>query len=121
MYNYDRVLQCQSSNYYIHQVSEFVPLPLNIDDTITVCPGTIIVWGDDKVPDQSGEGMLYEWSIQDNKQYCASVQGSHFMNSVTLAGNVISTPTTFYVKLRRTTILRRILSSAPTPSTVSPR
>lgn len=102
VYNYDRVLQCQSSNYYIHQVSEFVPLPLNIDDTVTVCPGTIIVWGDDKVPDQSGEGMLYEWSIQDNKQYCASVQGSHFMNSVTLAVNVISTPTTFYVKLRRT-------------------
>ena len=127
VYNYDRVLQCQSSNYYVHQVSEFAPLPLNINDTITVCPGTIIVWGDDKVPDQSGEGMLYEWSIQDNKQNCASVQGSHFMNRVTLAVNLISTPNLFYVKLRRTYcginldnyIYIRVENGTQTPATIT--
>ena len=101
VYNYDRVLQCQSSDYYVHRVDEFVPAPLNIPANITVCPNSLIVWGDNEIPDQSDAGMLYEWTIQDNKQYCASVQGSHLTNSVTWAVNNIA-PTTFYVKLTRT-------------------
>ena len=101
VYNYDRVLQCQSSDYYVHQVSELVPVPLHIPANITVCPNSLIVWGDNEIPDQSDEGMLYEWTIQNDKQYCASVQGSHLSSSVTWAVNNIA-PTTFYVKLTRT-------------------
>jgi PKD repeat protein len=101
VYNYDRVLQCQSSDYYVHQVSELVPAPLHIPADITVCPNSLIVWGDNEIPDQSNEGMLYEWTIQEDKQYCASVQGSHLSSSVTWAVNNIA-PTTFYVKLTRT-------------------
>ena len=103
VYNYDRVLQCQSADYYVHTMEEFVPADLSLPTNITVCPGTIISWGDAEVPDQSGEGMLYEWSIEETNQRCASVQGSHFSNRITLAINEgINLSTTFYVKLRRT-------------------
>lgn len=102
VYNYDRVLQCQSSNYHVHQVDELTPAHLNIPANITVCPNSLIVWGDNEIPDQSSEGMLYEWTIQDNMQHCASVQGSHLSNNVTWAINEIATPATFYVKLTRT-------------------
>lgn len=101
VYNYDRVLQCRSSNYYIHQMTALAPAPLNFPQNITVCPETIITWDNSNVPDQSSEGVLYEWSIEENKQYCASVYGSQFSSGVTLIINNI-TPTTFYVKLRRT-------------------
>lgn len=102
VYNYDRVLQCQSTSYYVHQVSELVPAPIHIPGQITVCPNSLIVWGNDAVPDQSSEGMLYEWTIQDDMQYCASIQGSHLSNSVVLAVNDITTPASFYVTLTRT-------------------
>lgn len=102
VYNYDRVLQCLSADYYVHQMTEFEPAHLNIPPNITVCPGTVITWGDNEIPDQSSEGMLYEWSLEEFKQHCASVQGSHLSNNITLLINNITTPTTFYVNLRRT-------------------
>ena len=101
VYNYDMVLQCQSADYYVHTMDEFEPLPMNIPPNITVCPGTVITWDDNNVPDQSFEGMLYEWSIEQYKQYCASVQGSQFDNNITLAVNNITTPVTFTVALER--------------------
>lgn len=102
VYNYDRVLQCQSTDYYVHQVDILTPAHLNIPDNITSCPNSVIFWDDNVIPDQSGEGMLYEWTIEENKQYCASVIGSHLSNTVTLAVNDIQTPASFYVKLTRT-------------------
>ena len=101
VYNYDRRLQCRSSDYYVHTVTPLMPDSVLIPSTITVCPGTVITWGTDVVPDQRAEGMLYEWTIESTKQYCASVQGSHLEPGVTLVVNKISTPTTFYVRLRR--------------------
>ena len=127
VYNYDRVLQCQSSDYYVHQVEELEPASLNIPANITVCPNSLIVWGDDEIQDQSNEGMLYKWTIQSSKQNCASVQGSHLTNKVTWAINQIPTPTTFYVKLTRTycgnsvdtIIYIRVIDSSHTALTIS--
>ena len=101
VYNYDRVLQCMSSDYYVHQVDEFEPAPMHIPANITACPGTVITWGDAEVPDQNDEGMLYRWSLEDNKQYCASAQGSPLHSGVTLVINEIQTPVTFTVNLER--------------------
>lgn len=101
VYNYDRVLQCKSANHYVHQVTALTPAPLSLPSPITACPGTEIDWTA-AVPDQRGDGMLYEWTIQDTKQYCASVQGSHLDPGITLAVNEISTPDQFSITLRRT-------------------
>lgn len=101
VYNYDRRLQCRSTDYYVHTVTPLMPDSVLIPSSITVCPGTVITWGTDVVPDQRAEGMLYEWTIEETKQYCASVQGSHLEPGVTLVVNKIATPTTFYVRLRR--------------------
>lgn len=101
VYNYDRVLQCRSATPYVHQVLPLMPEPLNIPSPITVCPGSLIVWGDVEVPDQSREAMLYEWTMDHNKQYCASVVGSHLDNGVTLAVNETNPLTSFYVNLER--------------------
>lgn len=84
VYHYDRTLQCRSSNYLVHTVAPLTLLPITINRNITVCPGTVITWGDNDVPDQSADGVLYEWKIQHNKQHCASVQGSHLENRATL-------------------------------------
>lgn len=100
VYNYDVVMQCQSTDFYLHQVTELAVEPLNLPPTITACPGSIIDWTSGKVPDQRSESMLYEWSIEPNKQYCASVQGSHFNPGISLMVNEIS-PTSFYVELKR--------------------
>ena len=102
VYYYDRERQCRSADYYVHTVDYLEPAPLNIPQEITVCPGTVITWGDDDVPDQSFEGMLYEWAIGKNQQYCASVQGSQFVNGIRLVVNEVPSPTTFYVRLERT-------------------
>ena len=100
VYNYDRVLQCQSADYYVHTVTALMPEHLSLPPNITVCPGTEIDWTGGQIPDQRDESMLYEWTIQENKQYCASVQGSHFAPGITLLVNVIQ-PTNFYLTLRR--------------------
>lgn len=102
VYNYDMVLQCMSTDYYVHQVTALTPAPLNLPPTITACPGTVINWTTGQIPDQRSEGMLYEWTIEDNKQHCVSVQGSHFNPGIILAVNDISTPETLFVRLRRT-------------------
>lgn len=102
VYYYDRQLQCQSATAYVHTVAPLTATPLAIPPNITVCPGSTITWGPQQVPDQSADGMLYEWTLEPTKQYCASVQGSHLQPHITLAVNDISTPTTFYVKLTRT-------------------
>lgn len=103
VYNYDRRLQCQSANAYVHTVAPLTPAPLNIPQNVTVCPGSLIVWGQNEVPDQSADGMLYEWTLEPTKQYCASVQGSHLTPGITLlVNNLNSLPATFYIKLTRT-------------------
>ena len=101
VYHYDRQQQCLSTGYYVHQMAPLVPAPLNIPTHLTVCPGSLLVWGSDKVPDQSADGMLYEWKIQPDRQSCASVQGSHLTPGIALAVNNIPTPATFYVELVR--------------------
>ena len=101
VYHYDRQQQCLSTGYYVHQMAPLVPAPLNIPTHLTVCPGSLLVWGSDNVPDQSADGMLYEWKIQPDRQSCASVQGSHLTPGIALAVNNIPTPATFYVELVR--------------------
>ena len=101
VYNYDRVLQCMSADYYLHTVTQLTPAQVSLPPD-TVCPNSIITITDSQVPDQSHEGMLYEWNIQENKQYCASVQGSHLNNTATiLCNNLTSLPETFYMTLKR--------------------
>lgn len=100
VYNYDVVLQCQSTDYYVHQVTELTPAPLNIPAPITVCPGTEIDWTSGQIPDQRDECILYEWTIFGNKQYCATVQGSHFVPGIILQVNEIQ-PTSFQLVLNR--------------------
>ena len=102
VYYYDRQRQCLSADYYVHKVEQLEPAELGLPHEMTVAPGTLITWGDDVVPDQSGEGMLYRWTIDDFRQRCASVQGTGLTNNVVLAVNEVETPTTFYVKLQRT-------------------
>ena len=102
VYNYDRVLQCLSKEYYVHRVSMFMAEPLNLPPSITATPGTIIDWTEGQIPDQSSEGMLYEWELDELSQQCGSVQGSQFTPGIKLAVNDFHTPNSFYVKLRRT-------------------
>lgn len=85
VYNYDQVLQCRSECYYVHQVTALTPAPLNLPQSITVCPGSLIQWGDSEIPDQSDEAMLYEWTMAEDDQALASVVGTHLDNGVTLA------------------------------------
>lgn len=103
VYNYDRVLGCRSAAGLVHTVSPLAPLPLQIPTAITVCPGSIVTWGSAEVPDQGADGMLYEWSVQSNKQHCASIQGSHMHSGITFRVNeVYPLPMTFYMTLART-------------------
>lgn len=102
VYYYDHHLGCKSATPYVHTVSELTPATLTLPSSVTACPNTLITWGNAEVPDQRAAGMLYEWSIQDNKQYCASVQGSHQENSITLAINEVTLPESFTVSLTRT-------------------
>ena len=101
VYHYDMLLQCQSTGYYVHQMSALTLDPTTLPTSITVCPNSYVSLTG-KVLDQRSEGVLYEWKIQPTMQYCASVQGSHLLPDVTLSVNDISTPTTFYVELTRT-------------------
>lgn len=103
-YNYDRVLECLSSDYYVHQVDEFQLADLDLPSNITVCPGTILDWTNANVPYQ--DKVIYEWQIQPTAQSCASVQGDIYNNAITLLVNELtppySYPTPFYVSLTRT-------------------
>lgn len=102
VYYYDHRLNCLSATPYVHTVSALTAEPVSLPTSITVCPNTLITWGDAQVPDQSAAGMLYEWKIQDTRQHCASVQGSHLENKVTLAINEVQLPESFTVSLTRT-------------------
>lgn len=127
VYYYDHQLNCLSATPYVHTVSALTAATLSLPSSITVCPNTLITWGDAQVPDQSAAGMLYEWKIQDTKQYCASVQGSHLENGVTLAINEVQLPESFTVSLTRTwcgnssqtTTVNIIEPTVPTPPTIS--
>ena len=101
VYNYNRTLRCRSADHYVHSVEVLEPEELKIAHDTTVSPGTLLVFDSTAVPDQSREGMLYEWSIQPMRQLCASVQGSHFKNGITLAVNELEWSEPFYVKLER--------------------
>lgn len=89
-YNYDRVLNCLSANYYIHQVVEFQLEPHGLPSSITVCPGAVLNWS---VPLQ--DMVIYEWQLQPNAQYCASVQGDIFSNSISLLINELTLPNAY--------------------------
>ena len=86
VYQYDRLLQCQSTDYYVHTVSELTPTPISPALSYTVCPNSIVSIHD-KVADQRADGMLYEWKIDDQQQHCGSVRGSHQEPDVTLLVN----------------------------------
>lgn len=100
VYNYDRVLGCMSDSHYVHPVLKYAPLPLNLPDTLVVCPGTEIVFDNTEVPNESG--MIYRWTMQQTKQYCASVQGDsvNFPNVRIIVNNLL-TPDTFFITLTR--------------------
>lgn len=95
-YNYDRVLGCLSETPYVHTVSEFQLADHNLPTEITICPGAVLNWS---VPNQSS--VIYEWQLQSNKQFCASVQGDIFSNAIELLVNEIATPETFTLTLKR--------------------
>ena len=87
-YYYDRQLQCRSTLPYTHHVEPFVLAQTHLPETLTVCPGTRIVWDDDIVPDQ--EGVLYEWQMEDHYQHCATIEGSIHSGPNTLLINDIN-------------------------------
>ena len=103
VYHYDRELRCRSTGFIVRTLDELVPLPTSLPSHITVCPGAHIRWTTSQVPDQRADGMLYEWKIQDDKQYCASVQGSHQQPGVVLSVHKFAAlPEHFHVILTRT-------------------
>lgn len=103
-YTYDRRLQCRSAGHYTQSVSQFALAQVDITSPITVCPGSVITWGNDEVPYQ--ENVIYEWEIEELKQYCATVVGDKFSNGITLnISNFNPLPTlplSFYINLYRT-------------------
>lgn len=99
VHNYDRKLECLSTGYYVHPVSEFTLLPIAMSSSISVCPGTDFSIGGSLVPYQAG--VLYRWSIEDDKQYCASIVGSAMNNTVHIQVNEIAAPDNFHLYLSR--------------------
>lgn len=103
-YTYDRQLQCRSTGHYTQTVSPFALAPVSITSPITVCPGSRIKWTNANVPYQ--EDVIYEWKIEQEKQYCASIQGSIFENEVSLLisdfNTALTSPVSFEVYLYRT-------------------
>ena len=103
-YHYDRELQCRSSQPYTHTVVPFVlAQTLLPTQPVTVCPGTRIVWDNNIVPAQ--DDVLYEWMIEDEYQYCATIEGDIHSSAVTLLVNdidyAITNPIPFKVYLYR--------------------
>ena len=100
VYNYDRILGCLSPAY-THHVSPFQLAEMNVDPISSVCPGTPLNFAAD---DQ--EGVIYEWQLEREKQYCASVQGEVYYHQARLVTNELTGtgayPTTFNFILYRT-------------------
>ena len=98
-YTYDRVLGCVSATPYVVSVVRRGFSDIGIQDLSSVCPGEVIPW---EVPFQ--EGMLYRWTIQENRQYCASIQGESMSNKVDIIVHERTSGIygdTFYVVLER--------------------
>lgn len=103
VYHYDRRLGCRSEGYAVHTVEPLELQPIVIQQPVLVCPGTVVDWSTGVVPDQSADGVLYEWKIQPTMQHCASVQGSHLGSGAVLTVHNLSSPQAdFYVLVRRT-------------------
>lgn len=100
VFNYDRILGCLSDSHYVHPVTVYTPLPTHLPDTLIVCPGTEIVFDSTDVPYENG--MIYRWTMQQTKQYCASVQGDSVdFPNVRIIVNNQPTPNTFFITLSR--------------------
>ena len=100
VFNYDRILGCLSDSHYVHPVTVYTPLPTHLPDTLIVCPGTEIVFDSTDVPYENG--MIYRWTMQQTKQYCASVQGDSVdFPNVRIIVNNQPTPDTFFITLSR--------------------
>ncbi len=128
-YHYDRELQCRSASPYTHQVVPFVLAQTQLPaQPVTVCPGTRITWDNSVVPYQ--ENVIYEWQIEDEKQYCATIEGSIHTNAVTLLvnyyGSIVTSPIPFKVFLYRkycgdvdTSIVQLIIYPPQQPQSLS--
>ncbi len=94
VYAYDRQLGCRSSGPYVHHVGAFVLSPTTLPQTLRVCPGTEVDWTG-CVPYQ--EGVIYDWEIEENKQYCATLKSTPDNNSVWLQINELDPPVVYPV------------------------
>lgn len=102
-YTFDRTLNCMSTTPFIQQINKLEPVQLDTTKHIFTCPGTIISWDNNDVPYQ--EGILYEWTIQEDMQHCASIQGSSMENSIDLTVHEQASGVYgyyFYIVLKRT-------------------
>ena len=108
VYHYDRTLQCLS-DAYVHTVDVLELEPVDIPHQLTVCPGTTVDWTHGEIPDQSSDGVLYEWKLQWNRQNRASVQGDHLRGGITFTVHKMGLATDqFYMVLTRTSCLGAI-------------
>lgn len=100
VYNYDRITGCLSAQPYIHHVSPFQLADYNVGP-YTVCPGSSVTLA---APSQ--DNVIYEWQLDEYKQYCASVQGDVYNDTAELWVNELTGagayPTTFNMMLYRT-------------------
>ena len=100
VYNYDRITGCLSAQPYIHHVSPFQLADYNVGP-YTVCPGSSVSLA---APPQ--DNVIYEWQLDEYKQYCASVQGDVYSHSAELWVNELTGagayPATFNMMLYRT-------------------
>ena len=100
VYTYDKVLGCLSVDPLVHHVDELALAEPSIPQQSDACPGTVISWQGGEVPYQ--EGVLYTWTVREDKQYCASVQGSALENGIDLTVHELGAyPDDFYMKLKR--------------------
>ena len=102
-YTYDRILNCLSSTPYVQQIEELELATIEMPHYMDVCPGTHILWDNSDIPLQ--DGVLYEWTIQNTMQHCASVQGDHMSNTIDFIVNEMTSGIygyTFYMLLKRT-------------------
>ena len=100
VYNYDRITGCLSAQPYTHHVTLFQLADYNVGP-YTVCPGSPVSLA---APPQ--DNVIYEWQLDEYKQYCASVQGDVYSHSADLWVNELTGagayPTTFDLTLYRT-------------------
>ncbi len=91
VYNYDRDIECLSAAALTVHISQFQLAPYAPASPVTACPGAEI-----KLVAPQQEGVLYRWSIANDKQHYASVQGSALENSVRLQLNYLDLPNEIY-------------------------